>query len=124
MIEQPEPPKSNYVYKVISCPTPEALQNALKKHKDKVGFYHYFIPQAKGCLLVIATADLKAIQQKTTPKVLTNMKLLTEGDSRNLLTKVEYVRSEDLPIVDNFITWLYENSLQIVKNVAENRKEE
>ena len=122
VLKQPRA-ESSYNYKVVTCPTPKELQKQLKKHKDIAGVYFYYIPQATGCLLNIATPNPKAIQLRTAPKVVLGMKPLTENEAKKLIMKCEYLGNQDQQNgADNFLTWAYENSFEVIRKVKEQKK--
>ena len=112
--------RSSYNYQVIDCPTAQRLQDELEEHKDIAGFYWYTIPQKRGCLLIIATANIDVIKQKTELQAIGDLKPLTEAEAKKLMMKCEYCR--ELDQISNFITWLYENSYNIMKPVLEKKE--
>jgi len=122
MLPEAQVPKSSYNYEVFSCPTPEALQKKLKEHKDREGFYWYMIPQAQGCLLVVATANLEAIAARHKPAIYKGMKPLTENEAYAVIDKCKppYLQTQ-LPttreIVKTFITWMYERGYILAKEI-------
>jgi len=96
------------------CRTAADLTKALNKFTKVAGVYFYRIPQAEGCILNVAIPNPDVIQLKAKPRVRENMTILTEMEVGKLKTKVEYVRTEQWEIVENFVTWLYENGFRIL----------
>ena len=75
-------PKSSYNYEVYYCEKDKDIQKILQKHKDRAGFYPYFLSQSKGIILVIATANLEAIADRHKPKRIKGLRRLTEREAK------------------------------------------
>ena len=114
-------PTASYQYKAVHCKTAKDLDKLLEKHRHDLGFYIYGLncPTEGGIIAVIARADQQAMKLKAKPKIDASLKPYSEEEAKQLLNKCDYLRTEDLPRVDNFITWLYENSYRILREVKE-----
>jgi len=114
MTSEKDIPRSNVKFKVIPCPTIEALQTALNKYWNA---QPYWIPQENGCWLILSIPDMEAIEARMKPRIVLGMKPLTEFEAQNLVKQCKYGDK-----ADNFLTWAYENGFKVFKEVETKKK--
>lgn len=128
-VQQAQKHQNSLDFTVFSCPTTEALQEVIDENKDKEGYYPYYIPQAQGCIFVVATTNLEALAARTPTAVFKGRQLMTEKEAKGLIEKCSYITkiddedTEQRNTVDTFITWLYERDYEICEKIDKKKEE-
>lgn len=109
------PPKTGYTYQVFKCETAGDVQNVYDWGKKQEGFYPYLIPQAEGCIIIVAYKDPEQVVKEK--RVELGLTLLTEKEAKNTITEIETCTktSEVYEDIDTFLTLLYEKGYEIGK---------
>lgn len=136
----PQPPRSSYLFEAVSCPTPEKLQEVIDKNKDREGWYiRGLIPQAQGCILLMAVMNPKMFKQRQGTTVFKGRQLLTEKQAKELIGECAYLsrlgskvnwnnREVETRVIENggidtFLTWLYERDYEICEKIDKKKEE-
>lgn len=109
-------PKNSYNYEAHYCQTADDVQRLFNENKDKIGFYPYFLPQAKGAIIILATINMEEAAKRNKPRIFQGLKPLDEAEARRYISQSigGYFSEEQINIIASRI---YEDSLVLCHKV-------
>ena len=106
---------SGYVYHAVECETAAELEKELNLWKNSAGFYPYFLPQAKGCILAVATENPEAKKHREQKTVIAGLEPITENQLKEAILNNADFDISAVDTVERFIVKLYEQGYEVCK---------